>query len=270
MSYLYDPHQIPLFPDLFEDYLPPLTSQPDFAQALDNFVKIADYGALLELNFKGIEKSYSIRKTELKIPVEYLKSAAEEISPVFYLFPAEIRRELEHFRYRFKAFFDRHNSIKTSHGYFLFRNHTLRWERFRAAQEEELRNYLQQKVGVEYYKECFDSMFKTGLEWLSQLLKPVALYQKDFPGHAAVVERRRELIGQGATLASLNGNDASYLLDIVVLKTMHIPSNLGQYLKGLAILSVYKTIHLDYLRNIKVESLRDVKDILAQIDKSRH
>lgn len=267
MTAIYDPHQIPLFPDMFEDYLPPLTSQPDFAQELENFVKIAEYGALLEVNFKGFEKSYTLRMNELHLLPEYWLEGCEEQSPVFYLLPAEIRREMERFRYRVKAFFDHHNSIKTAHGYFLFRNYTLRWERHRAALLEQLQSFLQERVGNDLYRQYFDQMLQAGLNWLKAQLSSAAPYVTAYPGHGALIELRRNLIGMGATLSNLDATREDYLIQVVALKTMHIPSNLSQYLKGLTIDGVYKTIHLDYLKGFKVESLRDVRYLLAHLAK---
>ena len=54
-----NPNQMVLFPELFEDTpLPPITSMPDFDNALDNLVRLADFGAFIEFTFHGIDKSY--------------------------------------------------------------------------------------------------------------------------------------------------------------------------------------------------------------------
>lgn len=270
MSSPVDPHQIPLFPELFEDYYtPPLTSQPEFAQQLENFIKIADYGALLELNFRGLEKSYSLKRSELKIPVQFLKPDSEETSPNFYLFPLEVRHQLEHFRYRLKSFFDHNNSIKTASGYFLFRNYFHRWERFLAECQEELHAYLAEDIGAAQYRHYFEKVLQDGLTWLTRQLSPLAPYQKDFPDWQVILQKRHLFSSTGTTLANLIGTEPQYLLDAIVLKTMHIPHDLKHYTKGVAVLATYKNIHLDYLKDVKIENIRDLKHILEQIDKPK-
>ncbi|HPC36686.1 MAG TPA: hypothetical protein P5268_07280 [Candidatus Marinimicrobia bacterium] len=262
----YDPQQMSLFPDLFEDiYLPPITTLPEFNQEMDNFIKLADFGALIDLTFQGLDKSYSLRLSELQIPAQMIRDDARLESPIFDLFPLEYRRRLQRFRYEVKAFFNNQNSIKTPDGYFLFRAHFHQWENYRSQFYQKIVNYLQNDIGPHRYRNFFETCFKSGLDWLNTQLRPIHPYQVQFADLQEISRRRKSLQSTRTTLAQLTPEDPEYLLNCITLKTLHIPITLAQFIKGIAINSTFKTIHLNYLKDVKIETLRDVKHLLESI-----
>lgn len=262
----YDPNQVPLFPDLFEDiYLPPITTEPNFNQEIENFIKLADFGALIDLNFHGLEKSYSLRLSELQIPQPLIRENALTESPVFNLFPTDLHRRIQRFRYEVKSFFNSQNSIRTANGYFLFRNHFHHWESYRNQFHQNLIGQLQNSLGPQRYHACFIACFQAGLDWLNAQLRPATPYQIRFENLHEIDQLRKTLHKTGTTLAQLSPEAPEYLLNCLVIKTMHIPLSLAQFIKGVAVTSTFKTIHLNYLRDVKIESLRDVKHLLESI-----
>lgn len=264
----YDPKQVPLFPDLFEDvYLPPITTLPEFEQEIENFIKLADFGALLDLTFQGLEKTYSLRLSELQIPEPLILENARTESPVFNLFPTDYYRRLQRFRYEIKAFFNKHNSLKAPNGYFLFRTHFHHWENYRSQFYENLVHYLQSGIGVQRYRNFFETCFQSGVDWLIAQLRPAHSYLSQFYNPRDLDQRRKTFQKSGTTLAQLTPEDPEYLLNCIVLKTLHIPTTLGQYIKGLAIISTFKTIHLNYMKDVKIETLRDIKNLLESINR---
>jgi hypothetical protein len=266
MTRNYNPYQVPLFPDLFEDlYLPPITAEPDFNRAMENFIKIADFGALIDLNFHGLEKSYSLRMSELQIPAQMLAKDALAESPVFYLFPGDLHRRIQRFRYEVKSFFNAQNSIRTPDGYFLFRTHFQHWDNFRTQFHQNLVNYLQNNVGAQRYQEYFNACFQAGLDWLIAQLRPTTPYCLKYENPAAIEQRRKTLHKAGNTLAQLPADDPDYLLNCLIVKTMHIPLSLNRFLKGVSVTSTFKTIHLNYLKDVTIENLRDIKHLLEAI-----
>lgn len=264
----YDPQQMPLFPDLFEDiYLPPITTLPEFNQEIDNFIKLADFGALIDLTFQGLDKSYSLRLADFAIPAQMIRDDARPESPIFNLFPPEHHRRLQRFRYEIKAFFNNQNSIKTPNGYFLLRSHFQQWENYRGQFYQKIVNYLQNDIGPRRYRNFFETCFKSGLEWLNAQLRPIHPYQVQFTDIQEISRRRKSLQSTRTTLAQLAPEDPEYLLNCITLKTLHIPLTLAQFIKGVAINSTFKTIHLNYLKDVKIETLRDVKHLLESISR---
>ena len=43
---------------------------------------------------------------------------------------------------------------------------------------------------------------------------------------------------------------------------MHIPINLVDYIDGISILSTFKTIYLEHLKNVEIESIDDIFNLL--------
>jgi len=258
----YDPKQVLLFPELFDDiYLPPITTLPEFNQEIENFIKLADFGALLDLTIHGLEKTYSLRLSELQVPEQMIREDALSESPVFDFFPSEIHRRIQRFRYEVKAFFNKQNSIKTPDGYFLFRTHFQHWENYRAQFYQNLVNYLQTSIGTKLYRNFLETCLQSGLDWLALQLRPTHPFLTRFSDLRELEQRRKNLQKSGATLAQLTPEDPEYLRNCIILKTLHIPTTLTQFTKGIAIVSTFKTIHLNYLKDLKM----DVKHLLESI-----
>jgi len=270
MRPLFNPSQITLFPDMYEDlYLPPITSHPDFEQELENFVRLADFGALLDLNFHGLEKSYSMKLNEFALPPQNLREDATNSSPTFYLFPLAIRNRLNRFKYDVRAFFNDQNSLRSPSGYFLLRNFFHTWEAHRAALTQTLLTELQSLIGGRAYHSYLDGCISAGLEWLSAQVSAGSPYQRAYPGFAEYEARRKLYQRSGVTLSQIQPEEPDYLFNCTVIKTEHLPLHFSQYLKGIAVTSTFKTIHPDYLKDLQIETLRDVKHLLEALPKKK-
>ncbi|MFA4839019.1 MAG: hypothetical protein WC703_06055 [Candidatus Neomarinimicrobiota bacterium] len=266
MAKVFNPKQTVLFPELFEDaFLPSITTLPDFDQALENFVRLSDFGALIDLNFHGIDKSYSLRLDEIQIPPKYLKTRTENLSPVFNLFPAEIRNQINRMKYDVRSFFTRANHLKTPYGYFLFRKYFHKWDIHKKDKIEELREYFKNEIGETAYEEYFRQLWHAGIDWVKSNLAEIHPYiltvdpDKQLPGE------RQNLKDSGTTINQLGRNDRDLIVRFLILKMMHIPQTLAEYTDGISILSMFKTIHLDYLKDVKIESIEDIEQLFQSI-----
>ncbi len=76
---------------------------------------------------------------------------------------------------------------------------------------------------------------------------------------------RHELLEGGSTLSSLKPTDLDYPFQLMVLKTMHIPMVLHQYQAQVQFRSVFKTIHLDYLVDIEINTIEDVRKLTKKL-----
>ncbi len=266
MDVTYNPDQIVLFPDLFDDIsLPSITTLPDFDSALENFVRLADFGAFIQLNFRGIDKSYSLKLSELKIPRKYLSKNKEPVSPIFHLFPDDIRNYLNRMKYEVKSFFTKHNSIKTPFGYFLFRNFFLKWDLHRREVLGDITKYLLDEIGEESYNDFFKGIWTDGNKWMKYNLNKKNPYQIQYYSFGIIEKERMRMEEVGATLYQLDRKEQDFLLNSLIIKTLHIPQTLSDYVNGISIFSTFKTIHLEYLKTRKIESIEDVKNLFDSL-----
>lgn len=262
----YNPKQTVLFPDLFEYYdLPSITTLPEYDFAIQNFIKLADFGAFIELNTQGIDKSYSLSLGELQIPKRFLQTQQDAVSPTFHLFPVEIRNQLQRLKYEARTFFNRQNSIKTSFGYFLFRQYFHSWDRHKRATREKIIDFLQSEIGNRAYQEFFQNIWNQGAEWLKARLK--RKYQRLVPvSNLANIRHKRSLLeGANTSLYQLDRDDPDFLYYCLLLKTEHIPIELSEYTAGIAILSTFKTIYLEHLKGTKIETIEDIHQLLKTL-----
>jgi len=266
MYITYNPNQTVLFPDLFDDIsLPSITTLPDFDRALENFVRLADFGAFIQLNFRGIDKSYSLKLSELKIPRKYLSKNKELVSPIFHLFPDDIRNYLNRMKYEVKSFFTKHNSIKTPFGYFLFRNFFLKWDLHRSKVSGDIKKYLLDEIGEESYNDFFFFFLTDGNKWMKYNLNKKNPYLIQDYSFGIIEKERTRMENVGATLHQLDRREPDFLLNSLIIKTLHIPQTLSDYVNGVSIFSTFKTIHLEYLKTIKIESIEDIKNLFDSL-----
>ncbi len=263
MVKIFNPKQTVLFPDLYPDLdLPSITTLPEYDNALKNFIKISDVGAFIELYFTGLDKSYSISLSELQIPRRYRKSRHDANSPAFHLFPLSIRNQLNRFRYDARSYFNKTNSIKTSFGYFLFRQYFHLWDTHKKQFLTNVSEYLNREIGEKRYREYFKKIWSSGSIWLKEHIKR-RFHHLLPPYDLALIDAKRvQLQNANSTISQLDREDPDYFLHCFILKTMHVPINLDGYIDGISILSTFKTIYLEQLKNVEIESIDDIFNLL--------
>lgn len=261
-----NPYQIPLFPGLFTDIeVPSITTLPEFDQALKNFIKLSDFGAFIELNIVGIDKSYSLNLNELQIPRRYLVSRNETGSPVFHLFSAPVRKQLNRLKYEVRSFFTKSNSLKTSFGYFLFRPYFHLWDFHKRQFQTNVSDYLRQEVGEQTYQKYFLQSYMLGINWLKNHLRKKFYHLLPVDDLKVIYAKRSRLQKVNVTLSQIDHEDPDYLLNGFLLKTMHLPIALEDYIQGIAVLSRFKTIHLERLRNVEIDTIEDIAALITNI-----
>lgn len=268
MDRTYNPNQTVLFPDLFDDItLPSITTLPDFDHALENFIRLADFGAFIQLNFSGIDKSFSLKLSELKIPRKYLSKSRALTSPAFHLFPDDVRNQLNRMKYEVKSFFTKNNSIKTSFGYFLFRNFFLKWDLHRRKVLDDITEFLLNEIGAESYNRYFERIWTAGSDWIKSNLNKRNPYLIQDYTFLVIEKDRKRLEKAGATLYHLDRKEPEFLHNSLIIKTLHIPHTLSDYVNGISVFSTFKTIHLEYLKTVKIESIEDIKSLFSSLQR---
>jgi len=265
MSRQFNPNQTLLFPEMCRDeYLPSIETAPDFDFALQNLIRLSDFGAFTQPTFTGIDKSYSIKLTELDLNPEYLREGAAD-SPVFHLFPLDIRHRLERMKYHVRAFFNKSNSIRTDFGYFLFRPYFSKWYLHRQKILHDMQDYLRREVGPTQYQAYFRELFKAGVNWFEEVLSDAHPYRFAEEQYDDFLAQRDFVIRTNASIYQLDRGQADFVIQFLAVKTTHIPYELQRYIQGLEISSTYKTIHLDYLKDQKIETLEDVQALFKSL-----
>ena len=256
--------QLALFPELFKTpTIPSISTLPEFDLAIDNLIKLSDLGAFISVNVQGVEKSYSIHLSELEISSDFLKDGEiNNISPVYHLFPAEIRHRLRRFTYDVKNFFNQQNSLKTPFGYFLYRPHFRIWAKFVEERKMHVQKFLEETLGGKKYSKYFLDCFKNGYQFISTIKDETAPWEfKDKILMQDIREIQHEMESNGSTLHTLDQTFPNYPAKAVTLKMHHFPLDLKSYIDHLSIRFAFKSIHLEYLTHVKIESMEDVKKI---------
>ena len=73
---------------------------------------------------------------------------------------------------------------------------------------------------------------------------------------------RKSLVEKGTTIQSLKPTEIDFPFQLIVLKTIHIPMVLHQFLHQIQILSVFKSIHLDYLADREINTIEDIRRLI--------
>ena len=115
-------------------------------------------------------------------------------------------------------------------------------------------------------KECFKTIWNSGGDWLLSILNKSCPYLsvKNYPIENITIDRKR-LEDAGKTLHHLDREEPEFLVHTLVLKTFRIPLTLQDYEKGVSILSTFKTIHLEYLKDITIENIEDIQRLLQDL-----
>ncbi|MDP6837288.1 MAG: hypothetical protein QGG85_08835 [Candidatus Marinimicrobia bacterium] len=256
--------QLALFPELFKSPdLPSISTLPEFDKALDNMIRMNDLGAFISINVHGLDKSYSVHIRELEIPQEFLKTGhSEAVSTVYYLFPAHIRHQLRKLTYDVRSFLNSKNSFKTSFGYFLFRPYFRIWEKYVDEQKSRIEQFLSHTLKGREYGKHFLSAFDHGYRFLEDAgddTAPWDFHRKLRLSH--IQEAQKEIRERNLTLHSLDKTVPDYPLMAIALKTIQFPADLKTFLKQFTIQFAFKTIHLDYLKEVDITSIEDVKQL---------
>ncbi|MFH1250560.1 MAG: hypothetical protein V1715_05620 [bacterium] len=254
-----NPKQAVLFPDLMADLdLPSITTLPEYDKALRNFIKMSDFGAFIELNVSGMEKSFSFSLNELQIPRRYRQTRQDSSSPVYHLFPATIRNHLNRLKYDARSFFNRTNSVKTSYGHFLLRQYFHLWDLHRKYFMSNVVEYLQQEIGEQRYQKYFTGAWSEAVSWLRTGIKRKYHHLLPSADIAQIRRDRERLNSVNMTISHLDREDPDYFQNCFILKTVHIPIDLADYINGISIFSTFKTIHLEQLKKTDIDSLEDL------------
>ncbi|MFQ6607625.1 MAG: hypothetical protein ACE5EE_03700 [Fidelibacterota bacterium] len=262
MSSLEPRGQLALFPELANrPSLPSITTLPEFDRAMDNLIKMSDLGAFISVNVHGVEKSFSIHTRELEIPDDFLKEEyINGVSPTFYLFPPEIRNQLKKLLYEITAFFNQKNSFKSPFGFFLFRPYFRIWTKFAEERKEHVEAFLEDSQRGWTYGQHFRHMFEQGYSYLQEAADNTAPWE--FLESALlqdIRETRRWLKENHKTHHTLDKTTPDYPMKAVCLKTLRIPTELEGYMRQLSIHFAFKSIHLDYLKDVEIRTVEDVK-----------
>lgn len=262
-----DPAQLSFFPELPQSStIPSIATVPEFDRALSNLIKMSDLGAFIQLNIQGLEKGYSLNLTELPIPADFLNLPPDYSPLSVHLFPPQLRNRIKKLTYEVKAFFNPHNSFHTSFGYFLFRSHFKDWKDFLERQRDAIHSFLSTEMKKGRYGHYFLDHFQQGYEHFRALAEITAPWEFRERILLKEVEAQRKRLNEThQTLHTLKATEIDYPFQSLVLKTNHIPMVLHQYLQQVQIHSVFKTIHLEYLSNIEINSIDDIRRLTEGI-----
>ncbi|MFQ6615842.1 MAG: hypothetical protein ACE5HZ_03605 [Fidelibacterota bacterium] len=254
--------QLSFFPDLFQSSsFPSITTLPQFDRALDNLIKMSDLGAFISITVHGVEKSYSVHPRELEIPDDFiLEEAIDSSSDTFHLFPHEIRHHLRNRAYDAKSFFNTRNSFKTPFGFFLYRPYFRIWHRFVEERKQEVDSFLSRNLKGRVYGQLFLTAFKKGYGFLESIRDETAPWEFLSPVRLSRIRQvRKEIRENNLTLHSLDKTIPEFPLKAIVLKTMHFPETLKDYLNQLHLQYTFRSVHLDYLKDLDIQTIEDVK-----------
>ncbi len=253
--------QLALFPELSDSpELPSISTLPEFDRALHNLIKMSDLGAFISVTVHGLDKSYSVHVRELEIPEDFLlDSRGDAVSQQFLLFPEPLRQQLRKLSYDVKGFFNRENSFRTPFGYFLYRPYFRIWSKFVQDQQARLEGFLTDALSGRTYGKHFQASFEKGYRYLESIRDDTAPW--NFEGRVRLADLqmcRKKIKSEGVTLHSLNKTTAEFAMMAIALKTMHFPFDLSAFVKQVAIRFDFKSIHLDYLKDVEIATVDDV------------
>lgn len=264
-----DPNQMPLFPELSRNAdIPSITTLPQFDRALGNLIRMSDLGAFIQLNVTGMDKLYTLNIKEQNIPGDFIKSDAPSASRTFYLFPGEVRNRLKKFSYDIKSFFTANNSFRTSFGYFLFRSHFSIWKIYLEESRKNLDQDLYKILGHGNYGKFFLNAVTEGYDYLKSIADLTAPWEfQDRLLLKDIDAKRKEQTESHMTVFSIPPTEVTYPIDLLVSKTLHIPLTHQEYIEQIQVSSIFKTIHLEYLVDKKIESIEDIKTLVNSMDR---
>ncbi|MEA1881961.1 MAG: hypothetical protein U9N31_06120 [Candidatus Marinimicrobia bacterium] len=259
-----DDRQLSMFPEVpGTGSIPSISTMPAFEKALGNLIKMSDLGAFIQLNIQGLEKSFSLNLKDYAIPDDFIQLPQNYSPIIVHLFPQLLRNRIKKEVYDIKAFFNRGNSFKTSFGYFLFRSHFNEWKEFIQSHRQTLVEYLSEKLVKGKYGQYYIAMLTEGYKLIQTVGDITAPWE--FRRHLLLKDieaERKSLVETGTTIQSLKPTEIDYPFQLMVLKTGHIPMVLHQFLHQIQILSVFKSIHLEYLSDREINTIEDIRRLV--------
>ncbi|MEE9167259.1 MAG: hypothetical protein V3U24_07355 [Candidatus Neomarinimicrobiota bacterium] len=262
MSHSEGTGQLSFFPELSRSIsVPSISTLPEFDKSLDNLIKMSDLGAFVSITVHGVEKSYSVHSTELEIPPDFLlEDRVDAVSDKFHLFPEDTRMHLRKMVYDVKSFFNSKNSFKTPFGFFIYRPYFRIWQAYVEEREEHIDRFLSKALKGRTYGHHFLTAFREGYAFLQSIKDDTAPWEFQESVYLSHVrEVRKEIIDKNATLHSLDHTFPDYPLRAIALKTMHFPLDLKSYVAQLGIQFAFRSIHLDYLKDVEIHTIEDIK-----------
>ncbi|MFC1550329.1 hypothetical protein ACFL46_03460 [Candidatus Neomarinimicrobiota bacterium] len=259
-----NPRQIALFPELSEHIsIPSITSLPEFDRALNALIKMSDLGAFIQLNIQGIDRSYTLNINEINIPADFLNTDTYAAPLSIYLFPLEVRNHLKKLSYGIKSFFNNKNSFRTSFGYFLFRSHFTLWKHYLDEKDKSIQDSIYSELGHGAYAKYFLDLFNKGYKYIKSIADVTAPWE--FVEKLSINDieaKRQDMHEQHQTISSLKTTEIDYPLNLMTIKTRHVPITLKEYVSNIQISSIFKIIHLEYLADKKINSIDDIKELI--------
>lgn len=267
MSELTNPQQLSFFSELsLKADIKSITNLSQFDNALNNLIKISEFGAFVQLKIQGLHTMYTLDLQELDVPENFLKSNHSPTSMNISLFSEEIRDNLQRFSDEAKSFFTDKNSFPTPSGFFLYRSHFTLWKYFTEQIKKSIDEFLYRRLSHGGYQQFYIKCFHEGLEYIRSIAGVSSSW--NFPTKIeiqSIESVRRKQNEENCTIEHLKFSDQNFPLNYLVLKTGQFPLNLSGFISHVQVYSIFKSIHLEFLADRSIESIRDIKELVQDI-----
>ena len=264
MSELTNPQQLSFFSELsLKADIKSITNLSQFDNALNNLIKISEFGAFVQLKIQGLHTMYTLDLQELDVPENFLKSNHSPTSMNISLFSEEIRDNLQRFSDEAKSFFTDKNSFPTPSGFFLYRSHFTLWKYFTEQIKKSIDEFLYRKLSHGGYQKFYINCLQEGLEYVRSIAGISSSWNIPIKIEFQNIESvRRKQDRENYTIEHLNFFDQNFPLKYLVLKTKQFPLNLSGFISQVQIHTIFKSIHLGYLADKTIDSISDIKNLV--------
>jgi hypothetical protein len=255
--------QLSIFPEL-EQYpsIPSITTHTDFDILVENIIRLSDLGAFVEYHISGMDKSYSLRLRDMKIPAEYFRNPEEDLFLEVALFSQEIIREVARIKYEIRAFFTSKNSLQTSFGPFLFRPYFDAWHNHLNTMREKLHNFFRNQLGGKKYFVSVKSAVERGFTFVGNAFINHPYRLSDKISQEWIRSMREQINSERKTISQLSSVSEDFIIDYLIIKTQHFPLTLKEFLDNVKLSSVFKVVHFHHLSGIQIQSIRDIFNLI--------
>ena len=126
--------------------------------------------------------------------------------------------------------------------------------------------FLTDALSGRIYGNHFLEGFETGYRFLESIKDETAPWEfSDKLLLGDLKEFRKKIKTENLTLHSLNKTTSDFPTLAITLKTAHFPTDLVTFLKQVNIQFDFKSIHLDYLKNVEITTVDDVINLSKSI-----
>ena len=206
---------------------------------------------------------YTLDLQELDIPENFLKSDHSPTSMNISLFSKEIRENLQRFSDEATSFFTDKKSFPTPSGFFLYRSHFTLWKHFAEKMKKSIDKYIYSALSHGSYTQHLIQSIIDGLHFIRSAASPNAPWEISKSIHLKDIETaRNKQEGTYETLHNLKNTDPCFPLKFLILKTQHFPLSLSHFISHVQVYSIFKSIHLEFLADRSIESIRDIKELV--------